>query len=525
MKKIKNITILSVVITLLFGCFTDKSGLDTHKIGEITIEVADVPEILRLEYLENLTIEPNVKIENQTNPSFIEYRWEINQTPGSTEMVVIGNERKLSTTITNRILPTSYALILTVIDTRYQLEYQKRWPLFVSSAFREGIVVADTKDGATSDISLIMDNNITASYNKGESIFYNIWENSTGENHKSLIKSISYTTHRAFSRNLITTIFEDKEIYMYDCENYSVYKKTEDIFPNRTANFDPQAFYTINNDTWVLINNNIAYAFPNTQGITSFLLPVSGTNYVDNGIMTADNSTGAGPYSFWYDSNMGGFYNIAMTFTTPASGGAYSNQGVFNPQGISNRRAIAADISTDGVTSTTLLYNKDDNKYELYSISFSFTNSPSTPKLRVELPTTLNSIIESAVSIFFAYYQPVMYIATESDIYAVTFGGGVISSNKRYSVPAGETITKAKLFMQGRYRLKRKDFNTTQGPIFEEPLDLNTNAIIVATNSGNYSGQLYIIPNSNTSTGELNIAAAKKYSGFGKILDFTQQGQ
>ncbi len=257
MKKIKNITILSVAITLLFGCFTDKSGLDTHKIGEIIIEVADTPDILRVEYLENLTIEPNIKIENQTNPSFIEYRWEINQTPGSTEMVVIGNERKLSTTITNRILPTSYALILTVIDTRYQLEYQKRWTLFVSSAFREGIVVADTKDGATSDISLIMDNNITASYNKGESIFYNIWENSKGENHKSLIKSISYTIHRpnpVLTKNLITTIFEDKEIYMFDCESYEVYKRTADLFPNRTASFNPQAFYTINNDTWVLVN-------------------------------------------------------------------------------------------------------------------------------------------------------------------------------------------------------------------------------------------------------------------------------
>jgi hypothetical protein len=91
-------------------------------------------------------------------------------------------------------------------------------------------------------------------------------------------------------------------------------------------------------------------------------------------------------------------------------------------------------------------------------------------------------------------------------------------------VASGE-IAKAKLFLQGRYKLYQKDFNQDSGPIFEAPLDLNANALVLAVNQGGNNGTIEIIPQSNTATGSLNIAGTKKYTGFGKILDFTFQGQ
>ncbi len=378
-----------------------------------------------------------------------------------------------------------------------------------------------------------MDNAITASYNGGLSIKRNIWETSTGSAHSSLIKSVNYTLHKPTSiltKNVITTIFEDKDIRMYDCENYSLYKDADQIFPGRGANFNPQSFYTINNSVWVLVVNNVAYTFNNNQGITSFLVPVSGVNYVDNGIMVADNSAGSGPYALWYNNNTGRFYNIAMTFTTPATGGEYTTQGIFNPTNVPDRRMVAADVSVDGITSTMLLKNNVTNNYELYGISFAFYDAnwnltPSSPKLKVDLPAALSPIINSAKSIFFAMFHPIMYVATADKIYAVSFGGGVVSYSEKYSAPAGEQISLAKLYVQGRYRLNRKDFNETSGPIYEPPLALNTNAVVVATQGSGYTGNIYLIPFGTAGTGDLNVSQAKKYSGFGKILDFTFQGQ
>lgn len=533
MKKIYNPIVLLLAVLLLNSCFVDKSGLDTNKIDEIIIGAPSMSSILRVEYLEDVTYDPIVTMGKATNPADVTYKWQINQTPGSTDLVVIGTERVLKTTIMNKVLSAAYTLIFTARDVKHGVEYQKSWPLYVSSSFREGIVVADTKDGVNSDISLIMDNDITTSYSGGVKIKYNIWKTTTGSTFPALVKNITYTLHKPSSiltKNVITAIFQNKDIKMYDCESYSLYKTAEQIFPGKSASFDPQAFYTINNGSWVLVANNMAYLFANNQGVTSFMLPASGVNYVDNSIMIPDNSSGSGPFALWYNNTTGKIYNIAMTYTTPATGAEYTTQGVFNPNNIPERRMIAGDISVDGLTPTMLLKNSITGNYELYSISVAYYDAnwnyiPSAPKLKVDLPADLTPILNSAVSVFFCAFDPIMYVATSSKIYAVNFGGGLVSYSEKYAAPAGEQITKAKLFMQGRYRLNRKEFDIVNGPIFEPVLALNTKSVVVITQKGEYEGQVYVVPQGTPGTGILNSSQAKKYSGFGKILDFTIQGQ
>ncbi len=532
-RKIYNSIVLSLAVLLFNGCFTDKSGLDTNKLDGIKIETPSMSSILRVEYLQEVTYDPAVTIGREIKATDVSYKWEINQTPGSTDLVVIGTDRVLKTTIKNKILSASYTLIFTARDNIHGVEYQKSWPIYVSSSFREGIVIADTKDGINSDLSLIMDNDITSTYTGGVNIKYNIWKNTTGTAFPALVKNITYTLHKPSSiltKNVITAIFQNKDIRMFDCENYSLYKTAEQIFPAKSATFEPQAFYTINNASWVLVANNMAYLFANNQGITSFLLPASGVNYVDNSIMVADNSSGSGPYALWYNNTTGKIHNISMTFTTPATGAEYTTQGVFNPTNLPDRRMIAGDISVDGVSSAMLLKNNLTSNYELYSISLSYydinwNSIPSAPKLKVDMPAALTPIINSAVSIFFCAFDPIMYVATSTKIYAVNFGGGLVSYSEKYTAPAGETITKAKLFVQGRYRLNRKDYNTVSGPIYEPVLALNTKAVVITTQKGEYEGQVYVVPQGTPGTGDLNSASAKKYSGFGKILDFTIQGQ
>jgi len=516
------------------GCFTDKSGLDTNKINDLVIETPNIASILRVEYLEELNLDPTVKFGNVTNPTTdVSYKWEINQTPGATQLVVLGNERVLKATIKNMILSASYKLIFTARDEKHGIEYKKSWPLYVSSSFREGILIADTKDGASSDFSLIMDNDLTTSYTAGLNIKYNIIKTKTGSSYPGVVKNLNYAIHKQsliLTKNVITTIFENKDINMFDCLDYSVYKTADKIFPALNSSFDPQAFYTINNAQWILIANNKSYVINSIQVSTSFMMPASGVNNIDNAIVVADNSGGSGPYAFWFDNNTGKFHAITMTFTTPATSGEYTTQGAFNPGNLPGRRVVAADVAVDGVTSAFLLKNSATNSYELCTISFAYTDAnyntiPSAPKLKVDFPAELTPILNSAVSVFFAMFDPIMYVATPSKIYAVKFGGGVVSYSEKYSAPAGETITKAKLFVQGRYRLYRKDFDAVNGPIFEAPLALNTKAVVVATSKTAFQGDVYVIPFGASGTGDLNASQAKKYSGFGKILDFTIQGQ
>lgn len=527
-------SLLFITATLLFaGCYADKSSLDVNKFDEIVIGTTSIPDIIRVEYLENLVLDPVIKVGNNVNIADVTYKWQINQTPGSSNLVLLSETKKLDAVITNKTLSAPYTLVFTAIDTKHGVEYQKAWPLYVSSSFREGIVVADTKNGTSSDLNLIMDNSLTTSYTKGQNIKYNIWKTISGNAHPALVKNITYGIHKpsaVLTKNIITVIYQNKDIEMYNCEDYSVYKTAVQIFPSKTDTFEPQAFYTINNSFWVLVVNNVAYGLGSNAGVTSFMLPASGTNYVDNAIVIPDNTSGNGPFGFWYNNNTGKIYNVSTAYTTPMGGGEYTTQGTFNPNNIPDRRMVAGDISIDGLTPVMLMKNNSTSNYELYAISFGYTDAnsnsiPSSPKLKVDLPVALTSIINSAVSVFFSMTEPVMFVATSSKIYAVNFGGGVVSYSEKYSAPAGEQFTKAKLFVQGRYRLNKADFNASSGPIFESPLELNKKAVVVTTQKSEYEGYVYVIPISNPATGDLNSATAKKYSGFAKILDITFQGQ
>lgn len=527
------ITIVCLLTILLTSsCFQDKSSLDTNKIDQIVIETPSMPSVLRVEYLEDVTFEPTIKLGDKVNPEGFTYRWEINNTPGNSDMVTLSTDKKLQATITSKILSSAYTLVFTVTD-RYGIEVQKSWPVYVSSAFREGIVVADTKDGVTSDLSLIMDQNVTTSYSKDLTIKRDIWKTATGSSNNSLIKSVTYALHKAsalLAKNMVVTITENNDINMYDCENYSLYKNAQQIFPAKSSTFVPQAFYTVNNAAWLLVANNKVYCINSNGVVTSFVLPVTGTNNVNNAIVIPDNSEGYGPLAFWYDNTTGKIHNVTATYSTPAQGGEYTTQGVFNPANLPDRNLVAGDMSIDGRCPTMLMKNNVTGNYELYAISVSyeasdFSTIPSTPKLKADLPSELSPIINSAVSVFFCMFDPIMYVATSSKIYAVNFGGGVVSYSEKYSAPSGEQITRAKLYMQGRYRLDRDEFNTVDGPIFEPPVPLNTKAILVATQKSTYEGNIYLIPQASSGNGTLDATQAKKYTGFGKILDFTIQGQ
>ena len=68
-----------------------------------------------------------------------------------------------------------YLLKLTVKDTENDLEYLFWWDLYIQSAFLDGLVISDTKDGATSDLTLVLNQKLTTNYaGKEEKIFRNI---------------------------------------------------------------------------------------------------------------------------------------------------------------------------------------------------------------------------------------------------------------------------------------------------------------------------------------------------------------
>ena len=117
-----------------------------------------------------------------------------------------------------------------------------------------------------------------------------------------------------------------------------------------------------------------------------------------------------------------------------------------------------------------------------------------------------------------------MYVATTREIHAVRLNiDGSLSSSLKYTVAAGENISILKFYTQGRYNVNSEDFDDDVEGLLTLPL--NTKAVMMATQASDSEGYVYLIPQKDPGTGNLDEEKQVKYDGFGKISDITAQGK
>ena len=142
-------------LALVFSaCYDDESTYDTNIIPEVVIDTTGIPARHSVFFNHTMTLEP--KIYKKGDPDAeLEYLWRIDVSSSDTTRMVLGHEPKLNAKITVSPNTLDYTLSLTVTDKSNGLQYYMYWKVFVSSEFGEGLIVADTKNGSTSDLSLI----------------------------------------------------------------------------------------------------------------------------------------------------------------------------------------------------------------------------------------------------------------------------------------------------------------------------------------------------------------------------------
>ena len=143
---------------LAASCYDDKSTLQTTHIPPVEIEV---PEAIASQ----LTVVHNARLDitgiritkdGRENPEELTYEWTVSQTDNDSEAISLATTREFHEVIDLPISSKGYLFLLTVTDTAHDLKYQYKWTLIVTAQFNEGLVVAYTRDGTTSDLGLIM---------------------------------------------------------------------------------------------------------------------------------------------------------------------------------------------------------------------------------------------------------------------------------------------------------------------------------------------------------------------------------
>ena len=141
----------------LVSCYDDKSTYDTKEIPNVELDLNGVSETQYVAYLGKLHIDIPVKKNGTPDHPDLEYKWEIELSSSAGLREVLSNERVLDTIASMPIQASGYTLTLEVTDKVSTLKYYSVFSLVVESQFGEGIIVAHSRDGVTSDLSLIMD--------------------------------------------------------------------------------------------------------------------------------------------------------------------------------------------------------------------------------------------------------------------------------------------------------------------------------------------------------------------------------
>ena len=549
------IILLLLNILWLTSCYEDKSSFATSLIPEVQISMSDKNQesSIYASYQSPVDIIPSITQEG-SDGSNLRYEWAVTEETSNSNPVyeIIGTEKDFHGIINRPISNGAYTLKLTVTDVANDnLQYFYSWRLYIQSSFLDGLLVADSEDGTTTDLTLINNSQLTNQYTKEERIFRHILKAANETAYDGLLTSLTYErTGNAFITssshlNQVWAISSTGESVRFNSEDYSINGTWEDerLFLYLPTDFQVKS-YIRSSQLFIANTNNGLYSFINTTG-NKFSMPNSVFNGFEiNNNVYAANSSYVINYNHlvWLDKSKGAFYSLSGTSYSTCD--PYVSNPDFDPNDMGNQTAIAATSSQDGSLATFLLKDDNSGEYAIYTLSqykeeegyyedpenwegwtVTSPEQPAAAKNKFTIPAAGKALLDKAVSVFFGHTNNVLYVVTDAAVYSFTYGMGnevSVSTTSQFTPGNGEKITKAKLYQQGQYT-NQLDVMTGNPPTIS-PNAWNNKALIIVTQSTEFDGKVSIVPMRQAGAGTLNVSQAIVYDGFGKILDVTTTG-
>lgn len=554
MKKILTCIVLAFAASGLAGCYEDKSTYATDLIPDIVLTDTETTAIYT-GYLEQIDFAPELAqggkvLEDNDNYT---YTWELNEVPDENQFQTISTERELHVTVPNGISTTPYLLKLTVKDTENDLEYLFWWDLYIQSAFLDGLVISDTKDGATSDLTLVLNQKLTTNYaGKEEKIFRNILASgSSAAAYPGLLRSLTpmlFGYIYSKPKHYLWATDQNGELVRFNCEDYSVASGGDVLLYASEGQKFYKLFGTGNNNssqTLMVAMSNAGNYCIQCVSTEVFSWPNTAMNVssMKNGICASRSySANNECVAAWLDEKTNKLIVADPYFAGYLIYHTITGSGAYDADNLGDQQVIAAGMTyTENIPA--LLLKDNAGTYAIYTITphqaeegyytdpdnwegwvVTSPEIPYGPRAHIEIPAEGKALLDQATGTAFCTMQAILYVATADGIYAIDFASGkAVVSDVKFTPDAGEKITSVKLYQQGQYQYSSNMCGDGENQ-YRELLDWTNYAVIVTTQKSDTEGCVYVVPMTQIGTGNLDKAQALKYDGFGKILDVTTTG-
>lgn len=512
------------------SCYKDSSTLAVNEIEAIKLDTAGIDPKLYVEFNEELVVSPKFTPKDGQKVS---YTWSISEkdkTAYETKMKVIGNKLELKYNVERPISNNPYILKLVVRDDSNQgLEYIYTWDLTVNSPYITGLLVAESKDGQKTDFTYIKHKELSRNYKKDEVIIRNVLADVsnagaiTGE-----VKGLFYTSlGRQWSRHtaLLWALTKEGKLYRYKTQSFDLdgdSDKDNLILFKPTSDFKFTSLFKAG-PSLIAETTSGCYSCPIGQ-IATFTTPDSYLKEakIKNGVVAfTSKSNLRSNYLIWVDKATNAFSSLSAAGRILAVDG-FEKTDAFDPNNLGDVTPLAGEIADDHLKASFLM--EEGGNYTIYTLALAKRDKKGSALGKYKIPNSFSAQMATAKSFFFSKLNQTLYVGTEKAIYAITYGAGaeaVVMPQPIYTIPNGETIDFAKLFVQGEYSADSSEMNFLK-LYGNPPLAFNLRALIVASHTSADKGFVKVIPLGEDG----NVAQDKilSYDGFAKVLDVISIG-
>ena len=500
MKNLYNILFALLVLTMAQSCFEDNSALDTNPIDGVIIDTTGISELSVFQF-DNLKVEPNLIYSG--NEDQLAFEWKINTIPTDTVFDILSNERNLDEPIVFR--PTdairNHELVLTVTDTQTDIDYIMAWPLKILNNIGQGIIVATTPDGTSTDLSHIMSAQVTSDFNDLD-IKYNVYSSLNDELIAGVTKQLKY--YSIFGKDAVLGI-TNNSIYKINTVDFTLGGTNGDLFYVNRPSYNPQALGQVNQGSLFINNGNLTATFFGASqkfGVafeSEFNLPS----------IIAGKAVANPPVTIVFYDEVNDTFVYQPSITQFGDSKMYefpsSTEGSFDPSTVENKVNLAASVGTDG-TFRHLLKDENNGNIGLYIFDSGESVFPDIipPSPIGFYDLTAAPEIQDAEHFTLLDDQKILYYATDTKLFAVLFPTETATIQERYTLNTGERFTTLKVYQDADY------------PFGSDYLPLNNKALLISTYD-NTEGRVYLMPLVNTGVGNIDLPNVQIWGGFDQI--------
>ncbi len=522
--KIKNIYLLLFLMGIIVSsCFDDLSTTADFRYPDIVLNTSD-QDLGIAYYNEQFTYEPEIVLLEGNDSTYLtgadydnySYEWRIALSTFDTVTSLMSTDRVLDVNM-NYVQPQSskYYIKFKVTDKSTSMVATFMFSIKVASNYGEGILIAGTDDGETSDISLIMAREFNGSFDDdSEDIIHKgIYSSINGNELDGVVNDLACLSYSSYSS--ITALVKGEHVYNIDPVTYEMTGSDLGLFY-----YDPEVFnpteIAADQGTSYLINNGLQHYYFIYYGqkyshltespysmSSPFIINTYGGSYFGGGCIAFDKNTNGFMAIDTY-----GQYTIFPSNTT----------GVFDPSNIPDMELVYGDVGNDKRLILALMKSKTNNKFYLYELHAEEDENP-YGKTIYDLSACTNIQNSTSYAISEAFAE--MYYSVGNVLHVAILTSGTPSSLVSYTLPANEEITHVVMHKGGGETTWNEGANSE--PIWR--YSENNLLILVSYDAGEKESYVRTLPIQYGGRGGIaDEKYIKKYEGFGKITAVATQG-